>query len=149
MKPLERAIEIAVSAHAGQIDKAGTPYILHPLRIMLRMDGEIGMMAAVLHDVVEDGPGWTFDRLRQEGIPGEVVEAVEHVTKRPVEVDDYQRFILRCALNPVARLVKLADLEDNMDLTRIRNPTSSDFARIEKYRLAHDLLSAASDASGA
>ena len=140
MKPLEKAIEIALKAHAGQLDKAGAPYVLHPLRIMLKMTSEVEMMAAVLHDVVEDGPGWTFDRLAKEGIPRDVIEAVAHLTKRPEEEDDYERFIRRAATHPVACQVKLADLEDNMDLRRIANPTERDFTRLEKYRSAYNLL---------
>jgi hypothetical protein len=85
MKSLERAIAIAVEAHAGVADKAGSPYVLHPLRMMLRMETEAEMMAAVLHDVVEDGDGWTLKRLAAEGIPPVVVEAVRFLTKRPEE----------------------------------------------------------------
>jgi (p)ppGpp synthase/HD superfamily hydrolase len=140
MSPLEKAIEIAVRAHAGQTDKAGAPYVLHPLRMMLRMDDETAMMAAVLHDVVEDGPGWTFERLEEEGMPPAVVDAVRHLTKREDQAEDYETFIRRAAVHPVARRVKLADLEDNMDLARIKEPTSRDFARIEKYRAAHAYL---------
>lgn len=144
MRPLEKAIEIAVRAHAGQTDKAGAPYILHSLRIMLRMQNEIEMMSAVLHDVVEDGPGWTFERLAKEGIPATVVEAVTYLTKQHEEESDYERFIRRVASHPVASRVKLADLEDNMDLRRIKNPADRDFARIEKYRNAYELLKALS-----
>lgn len=144
MRPLEKAIEIAVRAHAGQTDKAGAPYILHPLRIMLRMQNEIEMMSAVLHDAVEDGPGWTFERLAKEGIPATVVEAVTYLTKQHEEESDYERFIRRVASHPVASRVKLADLEDNMDLRRIKNPTDRDFARTEKYRNAYELLKALS-----
>jgi len=147
MTPLETAIEIAVRAHAGQVDKAGAPYILHPLRMMLRMSSLTEMMAAVLHDVVEDGPPeWTFERLKEEGIPPEVVAAVSSVTKLPEEEGEsdevYERFIRRAASNPVARRVKLADLEDNMNVLRISNPTEKDFARIKKYRRANALLKA-------
>src|SRR5262245_23957051 len=108
MTPLEKAIEIAVKAHAGQIDKAGAPYVLHPLRMMLRMSDPVSMMVAVLHDVVEDGPGWTFDRLKEEGIPDAVVDAVTYVTKKAEEERDYDAFVLRAAKHPVARRVKLA-----------------------------------------
>ena len=141
VKPLEKAIEIALRAHSGQVDKAGAPYILHPLRMMLRMNGPTEMMAAVLHDVVEDGPGWTFDRLAEEGIPADVIEAVSCLTKRPDEEHDYEKFIRRASIHPVARRVKLADLEDNMDMRRIANPTDKDRARMEKYSRAHAFLS--------
>ena len=140
MKQVEKAIAIAVQAHAGQVDKAGAPYIFHPLRLMLRMTTEVEMMAAVLHDVVEDGPGWTLHRLTVEGIPADVVEIVDFLTKRPEEKNDYDAFIRRVDGNPVARRIKLADLEDNMDLRRIANPTEKDRARLEKYRRAHAFL---------
>ena len=140
MKPLEKAIAIAVVAHAGVVDKAGAPYVLHPLRMMLRMETEAEMMAAVLHDVVEDGEGWTLKRLAAEGIPPEVVKAVGFLTKRPAEEADYEAFIRRAGRNPLARRVKLADLEDNMDLRRIAEPTERDFARLGKYRSAYALL---------
>lgn len=142
MTSLEKAISIALAAHAGQTDKAGAPYVLHPLRMMLRMQNETEMMAAVLHDVVEDGPGWTLERLAQEGMPAAVIEAVASLTKRPDEEADYEKFIRRASAHPVARRVKIADLEDNMNLQRIANPTEKDFARLEKYRSAHALLQA-------
>jgi (p)ppGpp synthase/HD superfamily hydrolase len=69
MSTLERAIVIAAEGHAGATDKAGAPYILHPLRMMLRLSSPEERIVAVLHDVVEDCPGWTFDRLRNEGFP--------------------------------------------------------------------------------
>jgi hypothetical protein len=108
--------------------------------MMLRMRNPVAMMVAVLHDVVEDGPGWTFDRLAKEGIPDAVVDAVAYLTKKTEEENDYEAFILRAAKHPVARRVKLADLEDNLDLGRISNPTPKDLARMEKYRKAHALL---------
>ena len=74
---LERAIRIAVEAHAGQIDKANEPYILHPLRVMFDVEGEVARMVAVLHDVVEDNEGWTFERLREEGFSPAIIEALD------------------------------------------------------------------------
>jgi hypothetical protein len=133
---LERAIAIAASAHAGQTDKAGAPYILHPLRVMLAQKTEAARIVAVLHDVVEDGDGWTLERLRAEGFSDEVVEAVEAVTKRPEEKDDYMAFVRRAGGHPIGREVKRADLEDNCDLSRIVQPTEQDFERVEKYRRA-------------
>lgn len=138
--PLEKAIAIALQAHCGQRDKAGAPYVLHPLRMMCRMTDDEARMAAVLHDVVEDGPDWTLDLLRAECIPERVVEAVEYLTKRPEEEGDYDAFIRRAAGNPIARRVKLADLEDNMNLSRIAAPDERDFVRLEKYRRAKAML---------
>ncbi len=133
MASLERAIAIAAMAHEGQVDKAGMPYVLHPLRMMLSVDTPEARMAAVLHDVVED-TAVTFEQLRAEGFPEVVIEAVEALTKRDGE--DYEAFIRRVAPNPIARTVKLADLQDNSDLSRIARPTERDRQRIEKYQSA-------------
>jgi (p)ppGpp synthase/HD superfamily hydrolase len=130
---LERAIAIAAVAHEGQVDKAGAPYILHPLRMMLAVATPEARMAAVLHDVVEDG-NVTLAQLCAEGFPDSVVEAVDALTKRDDE--DYDAFIRRLAPNPIAREVKLADLRDNSDLSRIAEPTEKDRTRIEKYKRA-------------
>jgi hypothetical protein len=78
----------------------------------------------------------------QEGIPLDVIDAVTCLTKLPEEDGDYERFIKRAAAHPVARRVKLADLEDNMDLRRIGDPEEKDFVRFNKYREAHALLQA-------
>lgn len=137
MSTLQRAISIAVEAHAGQVDKSGRPYILHPLRMMLRQLGDEAMMAAVLHDVVEDTP-WTFEDLRREGFSETVLVALACLTKR--EGEAYEDFIERAAANPIARTVKLADLEDNMDVRRLRQVSESDRARLDKYRRAWERL---------
>ena len=137
MATLERAIAIAAEAHAGQVDKAGQAYILHPLRVMLRMASEHERMAAVLHDVVEDTPV-SLQRLTEEGFPPEVVAAVDALTKRAGEsrIDAARR----AAADAVAREVKLADNAENMDLTRIEHPTERDFARLEEYKAVREIL---------
>jgi (p)ppGpp synthase/HD superfamily hydrolase len=135
---LERAIAISAEAHAGQIDKAGAPYVLHPLRMMLSMSSIDERIGAILHDVCEDCPGWTLDRLRREGFSDLIVDALQSVTKRDGE--DYVDFVRRAAANPIGRRVKLADLHDNSDLSRIAVPSERDFRRIEKYRRAIDLI---------
>jgi (p)ppGpp synthase/HD superfamily hydrolase len=138
MSTLERAIAIAAQAHAGQVDKAGAPYVLHPLRMMLSVSSTDERIVAVLHDVCEDCPGWTFDRLRKEGFPDHIIEALMSVTKRNGE--DYEDFVRRAAANPIGRRVKLADMKDNSDLSRIAAPSERDLQRIEKYRRAIDLI---------
>lgn len=138
MGTLERAIAIAAEAHAGQTDKAGAPYVLHPLRMMLRLSSNDERIVATLHDVWEDCPGWTFDRLGREGFSEAIVEALDSVTKR--EGEDYQAFVARAAINPTGRRVKLADLRDNCDLSRIAAPSARDFERIEKYRRAIEMI---------
>ncbi|GIV60845.1 HD domain-containing protein [Rhodocaloribacter litoris] len=131
MPTLEDAIALAVEAHRGQRDKAGAPYVLHVLRVMLAMPDETAMMAAVLHDVVED-TGYTLDDLRAAGYPEAVVSAVDALTRRPGET--YEAFVRRAAAHPVGRLVKQADLEDNMDLRRLGPLTEADCARLRRYR---------------
>ena len=84
MSTLERAIQVAVSAHAGQVDKAGQPYILHPLRVMLHVSGLHERISAVLHDVVED-TDLTLEDLAGEGFPDDVIMALEALTKREGE----------------------------------------------------------------
>ena len=143
MSTLERAIEIAAAAHAGQVDKAGAPYILHPLRVMMSVRAPHERMAAVLHDVVED-TSITLADLEAEGFPREVIDAIGALTKSKGEsrIDAARR----AAAHPIARVVKLADVADNMDLTRIPNPTESDHARLRQYAEVKALLeTAASD----
>lgn len=133
MSTLEHAIALAAKAHAGQVDKAGAPYILHPLRVMLRCATFEQRVTAVLHDVVEDC-GITSDRLRDEGFSEPIVRAVLALTKQ--EGEDYDAFVRRAGADPIARVVKLADLADNRDLSRIPNPTDKDRERLQKYERA-------------
>lgn len=135
---LERAIELAAKAHAGQSDKAGQPYILHPLRVMLAVRGNLERMTAVLHDVVEDTPV-TLQQLAAEGFLPEVIAAVEALTKRDGETR--LAAAARARANPIARIVKLAEVADNMDLWRIANPKENDFERLGEYALVKALLS--------
>ena len=141
MATLEKAIAIAAKAHEGQIDKAGAPYIIHPLRVMMRVMMRVTTteerIAAVLHDVVED-TGISFDSHRAEGFSEQILSAVESLTKRANE--DYDAFILRAAANPIGRKVKLPDLAENSDLTRISTPTDKDHGRVAKYRRAIDKI---------
>ncbi|NBC19329.1 MAG: HD domain-containing protein [Bacteroidetes bacterium] len=137
---LERAIAIALEAHAGQTDKAGAPYILHPLRLMDRMTTPAAQMAAVLHDVVEDSD-WTLEALRDEGFPDEVIDAVEGLTRRDGET--YMAFIERAAQHPIARVVKQADLEDNLDVRRLATVSEKDRERLDQYLRALRRLQAA------
>jgi (p)ppGpp synthase/HD superfamily hydrolase len=141
MSTLERAIAIAATAHAGQIDKAGRPYILHPLRVMLALDATDDQIVGVLHDVVED-TDVTLESLRAEGFSEVVLAALASVTKR--EDEDYSAFVLRAAANPIGRRVKLADLRDNSDLSRIAHPTQKDHARLARYRAAIEAIQALS-----
>ena len=136
---LERAIEIAAKAHAGQVDKAGAPYVLHPLRVMQAVTTPEQRIVAVLHDVVED-TDITFADLEAEGFTPDIVAAVRALTKEPGESRTDAAH--RAVRHPIARLVKLADVNDNMDLSRISHPTARDYARVEEYAQVKALLTA-------
>lgn len=134
---LEDAISIAALAHKGQTDKSQSSYILHPLRMMMQMKSEAAMIVAVLHDVVED-TDWTFEQLRERGFSEEVLTALDCVTNRTDE--SYEAFIERVQTNPLARQVKIADLEDNMNIRRIGEIRPKDLERLEKYHKSWCLL---------
>ncbi|MGP1463586.1 phosphohydrolase [Tannerella sp.] len=131
MSTIEKAIEIAVAAHKGQKDKSGADYILHPLRVMERGKSEIEKICGVLHDVVEDSE-WTFKKLENEGFSNEVIAVLRCVTKES-EKEDYDVFINRIAQNPIAIEVKINDLLDNMDITRLKELNEEDVKRLNKY----------------
>lgn len=127
------AISMAVQAHGSVLNKDGTPYILHPLRLMMRAQGYAEQIVAVLHDTIEDTP-LTRDDLRRAGFPEELLDALDAVTKR--EGEDYEAFIERIALNPLATKVKLLDLYDNIDLTRLPELGEAELVRAAKYHRA-------------
>jgi (p)ppGpp synthase/HD superfamily hydrolase len=137
---LEKAIEIAQVAHKGVKDKGGHDYINHPIRVMHAMSNDQEKIVAILHDVVEDSD-WTFDRLKEEGFEDSVIESLRCVTKYSEE-EDYQEFIKRAATNKIATKVKMADIEDNLDLSRLGTLTEKDLTRIEKYKKALKYLKA-------
>ena len=139
MSTVEKAIEIAARAHAGQVDKAGAPYVFHPLRLMLAVLTPFERMAAVLHDVVED-TAVTLSDLQDAGFSPEVLDAVVALTKRTGE--SRLEAARRAAKNPIARVVKLADVTDNMDLSRISNPSEKDFTRLKEYEEVKEYLEA-------
>ena len=134
---IEKAIEIAAQAHRGQVDKAGDPYILHVLRVMLRMTDQTDMVVGVLHDIIEDTP-WTAVDLAAEGFPPEVVRVILLLSRD--EGESYEDFISRLAPDPLARRVKIADLEDNMDLGRIASVSQEDRERLNRYQQAQQAL---------
>ena len=121
---LQRAIEIALEAHKGALDKGGNPYILHPLRLMLQMDSEEEMIVAILHDVVEDSEKWSFDKLHKEGFSKKIINSLRSVTKEN-ENEDYEKFIDRSVKDKIGRKVKIADISDNLDISRFNSSISS------------------------
>ncbi len=132
-------MEIAVEAHKGQLQKNGLPYVLHPLKLMLSVESTTAKIVAVLHDVIEDSP-WTLPQLKAEGFPQEILDALDCLTHQ--EHEDYNNYINRISTNKLAREVKLADLKDNMDITRITDDLNhKDFQRLIKYHNAWQQLS--------
>lgn len=137
MATLESAIQLAAEAHSGQVDKAGKPYILHPIRVMLSVSTTDEQIAAILHDTVED-TSVTFEQLSEAGFSAEIISAVRALTKLDGEsrVDAARR----AAKHPIARQVKLADVKDNLDISRIPHLTDKDHARLDEYKLVQEIL---------
>ncbi|HCL4480112.1 TPA: GTP pyrophosphokinase [Clostridium botulinum] len=134
---ISKALLFATTGHINQIDKGGEDYILHPIRIMQNMDTIEEKLVAILHDTMEDCKA-TEEDLKNIGMPKDVIEAVKVLTKEKRE--DYFKYIKRVKQNSIARRVKMADLEDNMNLKRIKSPTEKDFERFKKYQRAFDYL---------
>jgi len=133
MATLDRAIAIAAEGHAGQKDRGGKSYILHSLRVMMKMDTEEEMIAAILHDVKED-TDLTTKMLIEEGFKTFTVHAIECLTHQ--DEDSYSEYIERVKTSEMATKVKIADLEDNLDIKRLknrRNLKEKDMQRIQKY----------------
>ena len=153
---MQRAIEIAVEAHKGQLDKAGNLYVLHPLRVMMSLDTEDEKIVGVLHDVVEDCEGWTWDRLRSEGFSEKIIDALQSVSKTPNEEVEFSRlketgsedavrqhyfaFVRRAAANEIGRKVKAADIKANLDISRIKTLSNEDMIRLRRYEEALNIL---------
>jgi (p)ppGpp synthase/HD superfamily hydrolase len=140
MATLEKAIALAAQSHAGQRDKQGLEYILHPLRVMMRVDNDQARIVAVLHDTLED-TSLTEADLRRESFSEEIIEAVKLVTHDKKE--PYADYVVRCNSHPLARAVKLADLEDNCRLDRALLRAASverDLRRINRYNLSYKFL---------
>ena len=128
----ELALQIAQKAHAGQVDKAGKDYILHPMTVASYMDTDIEKTIAYLHDVLED-TDVTVDALRKI-FPNEIVDTLITLTYRKDE--SYFEYIQRVSKSKLAKKVKVADLLHNLDITRIKEPTKQDYERLEKYKKA-------------
>jgi (p)ppGpp synthase/HD superfamily hydrolase len=137
MELIEKSLHIALRAYAGKTDKAGRAYIHHPLRVMAKMKTDLEMSVALLHDVIEDSD-ITAEQLLAEGIPVEVVEAVVCLSKN--ENESYQDFVARAKKNKLAAKIKIADIEDNIDVLRLNSLDEYDLARIKKYHSAWRFL---------
>lgn len=137
MSTLEKAIALAATQHAGQLDKGGQAYILHPLRLMLQFSNPTLQIIAVLHDILED-TATTAEDLKALGFSAEIIKSIQALTKQTGE--SRLEAAKRTVLNPLATQVKYVDVLDNMNLTRINNPTAHDFARLEEYKVVLEIL---------
>ena len=133
----KRAILFAFDAHRGQYDKSGLPYITHPLHVAESMESEDECVVALLHDVLED-TDITIEDLTRIGITDRQIAALKllcHDDSVP-----YLEYVQAIRVDPIARTVKLADLYHNSDLTRLNVITTQDIERVEKYKLAIEIL---------
>ena len=137
MATLESAIQLAAEAHSGQQDKAGKPYILHPIRVMLSVRTTDEQIAAILHDTVED-TDVTYEQLSEAGFSAEIISAVRALTK--LDGESRVEAARRAVKHPIARQVKLADVKDNLDISRIPHLTDKDHARLDEYKLVQEIL---------
>lgn len=134
----EKALQIAVQAHRGQVDKGGNPYIEHPLAVAGQVSEPAAKVVALLHDVVEDTPV-SLEELGKV-FPEQVVRAVELLTKKKSPEFSIQSYLEAIRENELARCVKIADLEHNMDLGRIPHPVERDYLRVEQYQKSKEYL---------
>ncbi len=135
---LLRAYDIAKLAHEGQTDKSGAPYFGHVERVSSMGQTLDEKIVGMLHDLIED-TDWTFEMLAAEGFAPHIIDALRLVTKLS-EDEPYDDFIERIATNPLAVAVKLNDLRDNMDVTRLKEFTEKDVKRTRKYLKAYNRL---------
>ena len=133
----DRALKIAIQAHRDQKDKSGRDYIMHPIRVAERCNDPKARIVALLHDTIEDTE-ISVDYLREQGFPEEIVNGILSVTKRKGE--SYEDFVRRAAENGIGRIVKKADLEDNMDIRRLSEISEKDVERLRKYLKAWQFL---------
>ena len=136
-KLYDKALRIAIEVHEGQTDKSGRTYVMHPIRGAERCKDPRAKIVALLHDTIED-TNVTPESLLEDGFSEEIVEAVMGVTKR--EGEGYEDFVRRAAKNPISKEVKMADLEDNMDIRRLEMLSDEDVARLRKYLKAWHYL---------
>ena len=136
-KILEKAALICVTKHQGQRDKAGAAYFQHPMRVAMNCEKDEEKIVAILHDTIEDTdvtPEW----LKQQGFSDEIVEAILSVTRNPGE--NYQEFVARAKKNPIGRIVKIHDLEDNLNVLRLSEISPDMAERLTKYLKALEYL---------
>lgn len=144
MATLDKAILIAVQSHQGQKDRYGINYILHPLRVMFKVDSEEEKTVAILHDVVEK-TSWTIEKLQKEGFPKDILIAVDLLTRRKSQ--SYLGYIKKLKENALATRVKIADIEDNMDLQNMNELSENNFKKLSMLHKAWITLKKANSTS--
>ena len=137
MNLVEKALQIALDAHSGQVDKAGLPYIMHPMAVAIKQKTTDAFAVALLHDVIEDS-SYTADDLKKEGIPQHILDALILLTHDKDE--PYMEYVSKIKSNELAKAVKLADLQHNSNLSRLSSVTDADIERQRKYAEAIALL---------
>ena len=140
MSTLNKAIEIAARAHADRIGEDGEAEILHPLRVMLRLQAEDERQTAMLHDVIEDC-GMKAEDLHAAGFSAEVVAAVKVLTGQAGE--SYEQYIKRVIASPLAVRVKQADIEEHASVVRRQPVSAEQLERLGNYQRARVVLAAA------
>lgn len=133
----KKAIILMYNMHKNQLDKGGMPYVLHPFHVAEQMDDEDSTVVALLHDIVED-TSITLNDLVDFGFSKAQIDAISILTHP--DGMDYFDYIRRIATNEISLKVKLADLQHNMDLTRIDNVDNRDLERVKKYKKCYDYL---------
>jgi (p)ppGpp synthase/HD superfamily hydrolase len=136
---LSWAVAIAADAHLGQVDRVGAPCVLHPLRMMLRARTRQERLVAVLHEVVEKS-GWTLTELGDEGLSAGELRAIDCLTRHPETGESYPAYLERVLTDPLAMRVKLLDLEDDLELVSLAEPTQEDCERVACYQRAQQRI---------
>lgn len=134
----KKALKLCFEVHKNQLDKSGMPYVFHPFYLATQMSDEISTVCALLHDVVEDSD-YTLDDIQKLGFPSEVTDALSKLTHDAAT--PYMEYVREIRTNPIAKRVKLADLMHNSDLSRLDTVDEKALKRIEKYKMAIELLS--------
>ena len=146
MNIIQHAYNVMERAHKGQCDKGGKPYFLHPFRVSQEaknypwssdFDKFIAEVVALLHDVIEDSE-ITADDLTHEGFKRNIVRRVVCMTRN--ENESYMDYIKRISKDKICRIVKMCDLKDNMDITRLDKIKEEDIKRLKKYHKAYKYL---------
>ena len=133
----KKALKLCFEAHKNQVDKTGLPYVFHPFHLAEQMDSEIAVVCALLHDVVEDTP-LSLQDIAEMGFPREAVEVLALLTHE--EGVPYMEYVQKIKHNPIARQVKIADLQHNSDLTRLDTVDEWAQRRTAKYSEALRIL---------